>query len=146
MSHRHKNNQWIMVQTTKKVSYIIILGIVISVLSISSILLQNGYQIHFKYKNINKGEQQPIKHPGFSQIYCPQSSYIPLAFQNAYTNPILRAFPWPFSWEFPIAIPSTSPSPIWIISIKEYCVQKVGFSGGFVKHSVSISAVSIQCK
>jgi len=36
MSHRHKVDRWLMVLTTKEASYIIVLGIVISVLPISS--------------------------------------------------------------------------------------------------------------
>jgi hypothetical protein len=53
-----------MVLSTKEASYIIVLGIVISVLPISSTLLQDGYQVRFKQKTVNKGEEGPIKHCG----------------------------------------------------------------------------------
>jgi len=53
-----------MVLTTKEASYIIVLGIVISVLPISSTLLQDGYHVRFKQKTVNKGEEEPIKHCG----------------------------------------------------------------------------------
>ena len=53
-----------MVQTTKEASYIIVLGIVISVLPISSTLLQDGYHVRFKQKPANNGEEEPIKHCG----------------------------------------------------------------------------------
>jgi len=43
-----------MVLTTKEASYIIVLGIVISVLPISSTLLQDGYHVRFKQKTVNK--------------------------------------------------------------------------------------------
>jgi len=48
MSHEHKVDQWLMVLTTKEASYIIVLPIVISILQISSTLLQDGYHVHFK--------------------------------------------------------------------------------------------------
>jgi hypothetical protein len=50
--------------TTKEASYIIVLGIVISVLPISSTLLQDGYHIGFKQKTVNKWEEEPIKQCG----------------------------------------------------------------------------------
>jgi hypothetical protein len=43
-----------MVLTTKEASYIIVLGIVISVLPVSSTLLQDGYDVRFKQKQYTK--------------------------------------------------------------------------------------------
>jgi len=43
-----------MMLTTKEASYIIVLGIVISVLPISSTLLLDGYHVRFKLKTVNK--------------------------------------------------------------------------------------------
>jgi hypothetical protein len=43
-----------MVLTTKEASYIIVLGIVISVLPNSSILLQDGYHVCFNKKQLTK--------------------------------------------------------------------------------------------
>ena len=51
-----------MVLTTKVASYIIVLGIVISVLPISSILLQDGYHVRFKQnsKQRRRGAKQTL--------------------------------------------------------------------------------------
>jgi hypothetical protein len=54
-----------MVLTTKEASYIIVLGIVISVLPISSTLLQDSYHVHFKQKAVKTGEEEPIKQRGY---------------------------------------------------------------------------------
>jgi hypothetical protein len=53
-----------MVLTTNEASYIIVLGIVISVHRISSTLLQDGYHVSFKKKTINRNEEEPIKDGG----------------------------------------------------------------------------------
>jgi hypothetical protein len=42
------------VLTSKEASYIIVLGIVISVLLISSTILQDGYHVRFKQTTVNK--------------------------------------------------------------------------------------------
>jgi len=62
-----------MVLTTKEASYIIVLGIVISVLPISSTLLQDGYHIHLKQKTVNKGEMEPNKQHGSARNKRAQS-------------------------------------------------------------------------
>ena len=46
-----------MAQTTKEASYIILLGILISVLPISSTLLQDGYHVRFKQNSNQKGRK-----------------------------------------------------------------------------------------
>jgi hypothetical protein len=43
-----------MVLNTKDASYIIVLGLVISVLPISSTLFHDGYHVHFKQKQTTK--------------------------------------------------------------------------------------------
>jgi hypothetical protein len=50
-----------MVLTPKEESYIIVLGIVISALPISSTLLQDGYHVHFKPNTVNYTEEELIK-------------------------------------------------------------------------------------
>jgi len=62
MSQRHKVDRWLMVLTTKEASYIIVLGIVISVLPISSILLKDGYHVRFKQnsKQRRRGANQTL--------------------------------------------------------------------------------------
>ena len=62
-----------MVLTTKEASYIRVLRIVISVLPISSTLLQDGYHVRFKQKTVNKGEEEPIKQCGSPRNKCAQS-------------------------------------------------------------------------
>jgi hypothetical protein len=64
MSHRHMVDRSPMVLPSTEASYIVVLGIVISVLPISSTLLQDGYHINFKQKTVNKEDQEPIKHRG----------------------------------------------------------------------------------
>jgi hypothetical protein len=59
-----------MVLTTKEGSYIIVLGIVISVHPISSTLLQDGYHVHFKQKTVNIVEEEPIKQRGSPGNKC----------------------------------------------------------------------------
>jgi hypothetical protein len=80
-----------MVLTPKEASYIAVLGIVISILPISSTLLQDGYPVHFKQKTVNKLEEEPIKQRGSRQCTGAESIYI------------LRAFPvpWPLLIPFP---------------------------------------------
>jgi len=45
----------------KGASYSIVLGIVLSVLPISSTLLQDNYQVHLKEKTVAKRKEEPIK-------------------------------------------------------------------------------------
>jgi hypothetical protein len=82
-----------MVLTTKEASYIIVLGIVVSVLPISSTLHQNGYHVHFKQKTLNKGEQEPINHCGSPRNKCTKSIYFPIAFPMPFRVPIPTMFP-----------------------------------------------------
>ena len=58
MSHRHQVDRWLMALTTKEASYIIVLGIVISVLPTSTTLLQDGYHIRFKQKHYTKEKRR----------------------------------------------------------------------------------------
>jgi hypothetical protein len=82
-----------MVLTTKEVSCIIVLGIVRSVLPISSKLLQDSYHVCLKQKIVNKREEQPIKQRGSPQSKRAQSIYFPTAFLIAFPVSI----PIPFS-------------------------------------------------
>jgi len=77
-----------MALTTKEASYIIVLGIVISVLPISSTLLQDGYHVPFKQKTVNKREEEPIKHCGSPRNKRAQSIYFPTAFPMPFPVPI----------------------------------------------------------
>jgi len=107
-----------MVLTTKEARYIIVLGIVISILSISSTLLQDGYHIRINQKTVNKGEEEPIKHCGSARKKHVQSIYFPTAFPKPFPipnlipfpRPFLRPFPRPFPIPFPIPIPRPFPS------------------------------------
>jgi hypothetical protein len=83
-----------MVLTTKEASYIIVLGIVISVLPISSTLLQDGYHIRFKQKTVNKEKRS-------------QSNNVDLLETNVRNQSI--CFPTAFPMPFPCPIPITFP-------------------------------------
>jgi len=152
MSHRHKVDPWLMALTTKKASYIIVLGIVISVLPISSTLLQDGNHVRFEQKPVNKGEEEPIKHRRSPRNEQAQWSYFPMPFPKSFRIPITTPFPWPFPRPFPcisrpfrrpfpMPIPSPFPSPIPIIPIAAHYFKKAGFRGGSVRQLASISAV-----
>ena len=142
-----------MVLTTKQASYIIVLGIVIFVLAISSTLLQDGYHVCFKQKTVNKGEEDPIKHWGSPRneraqsinllsdgipdgISMCNSDTIPTTISER-TEGISEAIPNSNSE----TISETIPEPIPIIPIAAHCFKKAGFGRGFVKQSASISAV-----
>jgi hypothetical protein len=66
-----------MVLTTKAVSHIMVLGIVISVLPISSTLIQDSYHDRFKQKTANKGQGEPIKQCGSPRNKRAQSILLP---------------------------------------------------------------------
>ena len=80
-----------MVQTPKEASYIIVLGIVISVLPISSTLLQDGY--HFRFKQNSKQRRRGANQTLWivSKQTCPINSLcdgIPDAISNSNTIPV----------------------------------------------------------
>jgi len=139
MSHRHKVDCWLMALATNKASYIIVLGIVISILPITSTLLQDSYQVRFKQKTVNKKEV-PIKHRGSPRNRWAQSIYVPTAFPISFPVPIPIPFPQKFP-RVPIPITRPFPSPIQIIPIAAHFLKKGGFGSGFLKQSASISAV-----
>jgi len=58
--------------TTTEARFIIVLGIVISLLPISWILLQDSYHVRFKQKTVNKWEKEPINQRGSSWNKCAQ--------------------------------------------------------------------------
>ena len=100
-----------MVLTTKEASYIIVLGIVISVLPISSILLQDGYHVRFKQKPVNKGEEEPIKLRGSPRSKRAQSMNllsdgVPDAISSSDT--ISVTIPETISFSNPKAIPESN--------------------------------------
>jgi hypothetical protein len=76
---------------------------------------------------------------------CVEGIYFPTAFLIAFEFPILIPFPLPFPSVlrpfltlFPIPIPISYQSPIYIILITAHILQNAGFDFGCVKQSVSI--------
>jgi len=81
-----------MALTTKEASYIMVLGIVISVLPIRSTLVQDSYQVRFKQKNSKQKRREANRTRWISsKQLCPinwLSNSIPNAFSNFHSDTI----------------------------------------------------------
>jgi hypothetical protein len=119
-----------MVVTTKEASYIIVLGVVISLHQISSTLLQDGYHVHFKQNSkqnrrvANQTFWISSKHMGPINLH---SDGIADAISNCHSDTILVTISdaihdctKAISGRFP----SPFPSPIPIIPIAAYCFKR----------------------
>jgi len=80
--------------TTNVASCIIVLGIVISIIAISSTILQDGYHVHVRQTTANKAKENPNKHRGSARNKGAQETYFPTAFDamsSSDTIPVIIA-------------------------------------------------------
>jgi len=155
-----------MVLTTTEASYIIVLCIVISVLPISSTLLQDGYHVYIKQYSKQKrtGANHLLKTNLPNELNCILMAFpmafpfpIPIAFLQSFPSiprllpqpfliSILRPLPTPLSRPLPRLFLRPFPSPVPIIRNAEHWTKKAGLRSGFVKQWASSSAVGMELK